>query len=381
VGDRQGEAGALNNIGAVYNSLGEKQTALDYYNQALLIRRSVGDRRGEAGTLNNIGHIYYSLGDHQKALEYYYEALPLSRTVGDQDIESITFYNIARLQRDRGNLTEARTQAEAVLGLIESLRTKVTNPELRASYLSSNRDRYEFYTDLLMRLHQREPGKGHDAEALQANERARARSLLEILTEARADIRQGVEPELLERERSVRESLNAKAERLTRLLSGKHTDEQATAAKKEVDELVTQLQEVQGQIRSRSPRYAALTQPQPLTLQDIQQQVLDEDTMLLEYAMGEERSFLWAVTPTSINSYDLPKRAEIETAARRVYDVLRTRAGTYPDALGALSRMILEPVAGQLGTKRLLIVPDGALQYVPFAALPLPESDSHKCGL
>jgi hypothetical protein len=71
-----------------------------------------------------------------------------------------------------------------------------------------------------------------------------------------------------------------------------------------------------------SPRYAALTQPVPLSLKEIQTQLLDENTLLLEYALGEEKSFVWAVTPPSIKSFGLPKQAEIEAAARRVYDLI-----------------------------------------------------------
>jgi CHAT domain-containing protein len=102
--------------------------------------------------------------------------------------------------------------------------------------------------------------------------------------------------------------------------------------------------------------------------------VLDEDTLMLEYALGEDRSYLWAVTPTSIKSYQLPKRAEIEAAARRVYALLIAKADAlYPEALTTLSQMLLNPVADQLSRKRLLIVTEGALQYVQFGALPVPS--------
>ncbi|UWU50260.1 Tetratricopeptide repeat-containing protein [Limnospira platensis C1] len=68
----------------MYDSLGEKQTALDYYNQALPLLRAVGDRGGEATTLNNIGAVYSDLGEKQTALDYYNQALPLFRAVGDR---------------------------------------------------------------------------------------------------------------------------------------------------------------------------------------------------------------------------------------------------------------------------------------------------------
>ncbi len=377
VGDRSGEAVMLSNIGLVYNSLGEKQKALEYYNQALPLSRAVGDRSGEANTLNNIGGVYDSLGEKQKALEYYNQALPLSRAVGNRSKEAITLSNIADVERDRGNLNQALTQTEAAIKIIEDLRTSIVSQELRTSYFASVQGYYKFYIDLLMQLHKRNPSEGFDAVALQASERGRARGLLEVLTEAQADIRQGVDPTLLKRERSLQQQLNARAESQRQLLSGKHTEAQAAAVKKEIEALLSQYQDVEAQIRQRSPRYAALTQPQPLNLQQIQQQVLDSDTLLLEYSLGEERSYLWAVTPTSISSYELPKATDIEAAAKRFRNLLNNSSAQPAEVAKAsadLSQMLLAPVAKQLGKKRLLIVSDGALQYVPFSALLKPTT-------
>jgi CHAT domain-containing protein len=148
---------------------------------------------------------------------------------------------------------------------------------------------------------------------------------------------------------------------------------------------------VQAQIRAESPRYAALTQPQPLSLTEIQQQVLDKGSLLLEYALGPIESYLWVVSADSITSYVLPKRKEINEQARQVYKLLTARNeykrmetdeqrrariqqadAQYPQAAAKLSEMILAPAASLLAHKRLIIVADGALQYIPFAALPSP---------
>ncbi|MCM3872574.1 MAG: CHAT domain-containing protein [Pyrinomonadaceae bacterium] len=391
LGERRIEANALGDMGSVYQKLGEYQKASDYHQQALSIRREIGNRLGEAQSLSSLGFVSSALGDSGKALEYYGQALAIRRALKTRKEEVITLFGMARVERDRGNLFGARARMEAGLEIIESLRTKVSAQDLRASFLASVRELYDFQIDLLVQLSEREPAAGHAAAALVVSERSRARSLLETLAEARADIRQGVTPELLERERSLQQQINAKAERLTRLLRGYHTAEQSSAAQKELDAFLLGYQQVQAQIRTASPRYAALTQPQPLTVKEIQQQVLDPDSLLLEYSLGEERSFLWAVSPTSITSFVLPKRAIVEAAARRVYGLLTARNeqaqeetpaqyrarlakadAQYAQAATDLSRMLLAPVASQLGTKRLLIVSEGALQYVPFAALPPP---------
>jgi CHAT domain-containing protein/tetratricopeptide (TPR) repeat protein len=392
VGDRGVEATTLANIGVVLDSLGEWQKAHYFYTQALRIRRAVGDRSGEALTLNNIGRIHYSLGENQKALEYFAQALPLSRAVGVRWIEAATLGNIAYVKHSLGLFDESRSYVESALKIIESMRAGIISKELRASYFSTAQEYYEFYVDLLMEMHSLEPTRGHDVTALQASERARARSLIESLTETRADIRRGVDLKLLAQERSLQQRLNAKAEEALKLSANGADETRLGMNRREMDALTVELQQVQTRIRQTSPRYAALTQPQPLTLAEIQRQALDADTLLLEYSLGDERSFLWAVTPTSVNSYELPKREVIEAAARRVYELLsdtsdvrgqtarprdarlKEAGGQYLAAAAGLTRTLLSPVSGQLGKKRLMIVADGMLHYIPFGALPDPNS-------
>lgn len=382
INHRRGEAYALTALSRVYLALGEKSKALEACHRALALFQTIGDKYGQASALDGMGGAYDELGETVKALDAYQQALALRRAITDRSGEASTRVGLARVERNLGNLNEARTHIETALTIVESQRRQLASPDLRASFLASKENYYEFYVDLLMRLHRQQPSAGYDAEALQAAERARARALLEILTEAHADIRQGVDPVLLQHERDLRQRLNAKSERLAQILSGQHTEEQKAVAEKEVSDLLRQYQDVQMEIRVRSPRYAALTQPQPLGLKEIQQQVLDADTMLLVYALGEERSFLWAVMPTSITSFELPKRAEIETAAQRVYELLMKKNETLdPDAFARLSQMLLGPVADQLTAKRLVIVSDGALQYVPFGALPEPDVRPRTSGV
>jgi CHAT domain-containing protein/Flp pilus assembly protein TadD len=376
-GDKAVEAATLSNIGAIYDALGEKQRALEFYNQSLPLRRATGDKAGEALTLNNIGRVYDDLGQKQKALEYYNQSLALSRATGDKAVEAATLYNLAYLERNRGNLNVALTQMEGAITILEDLRTKIGSQELRASYFAQvqNQGYYQFYIDLLMQLHKTNPNKGYDAQALHASERARARSLLELLTEANANIRQGVNPKLLDEERDLQQQLSAAEYNREQLLKGQYTNKQLTEIKQQIETLLTRLQQLEGEIRVNSPRYAALKYPQPLNLQQIQQQVLDDNTLLLEYSLGEERSYLWAVTKTGITSYELPPRADIETVAQEFYKQLKSEAGSIEEGM-KLSQMLLAPVVNQLGNKRLLIVGDGVLQSIPFAALPIAEGTS-----
>ena len=376
IGDRKTEAAVLTHTGTAYSLSGEQRKAVEYLERALQLRVAVSDRQGEAITLNHFGRAFDLWREPQKALEYYDKALPIWRAVGDRNGEVAALYGMARAESKLNELLRASQRTEAALAIINTLRTKVASRDLRASYFASVQDLYKLHIDLLMRLHRRQPASGFDVAALKTYEQARARSLIDMLAEASADIRQGVDPGLLARERSLQQMLNAEAERQMRLFGGQHTEESVGKVRRKIEELLTQLLAIEAELKANSPRYAALTQPAPLGLAEIQTAVTDNETLLLEYSLGEERSYLWAVTATSFSSYELPPRAAIEAAARRCYELLTARNryvkfetadekrervrqadAEYPHAATALSKMLLGPVAAQLGQKRLLVVP------------------------
>lgn len=430
LGNRLEEANVLSTIGRIHESMGQPEQVLESANEMLSMSRTMDSRflegaafamitrahhlsgdypkalesstralellrlvrwgNSEANILTVVGMVHSSLGQPQQAVDAYNQELILRRSAGDRVGEADALFKLAQVERDRDNLHAARTHIEAALEIVESLRTKVASQDLRVSYLASVYKYYELHIDLLMQLHKYQPTAGYDALALEASERARARGLLELLTEAKADIRQGVAPELLKQERSLQEQLDALEKQRLELFSDKYNYVDVATGnpdRKVVQEnlekqsiaLVAQYREVQSQIRATSPRYASLTQPQPLSLAQIQQQVLDEDTLLLEYSLGEKHSYLWAVTKTTITAHVLPKRSEVEAAAKGFRDVLtdptlRNSSIKWSRAGLPLTQMLLGPVAAQLGRKRLLVVGDGLLQYVPFAALPAPSA-------
>ena len=343
-------------IGQIYTDVDIKdfQKALDYYKQSLQLSQKIGHKLQQAKALNSLGRVYfYHFGDKSIALDYFQQSLPISKEVGTEE-EATALYHIAFVQRDLGKLTEALTNVEASIKLIEEIRSYFASDRVRTLFLSSKQDYYLLYIDLLMQLHKQNPKLGYDAKALQANESARARSLLDLLTDANANIRQGVDPVLLQKETTLQEKLNSQEQNRLKLLQTQYTDKQLDAIKQDIETLLLQLSRLREQILVTSPRYAALKYPQPLNLSEIQQQVLDDNTLLLEYSLGENRSYLWAVTKTGISSYELPKRSDIETAAQEFYKQVTSEQIPTPEVGIKLSQMLLAPVANQLGKKRFI---------------------------
>ena len=384
-GNKLQEAETLDQLGVLYSQQNQPQKALEYHQQALQLLRASSQIRREGVSLSNLGHVYTVLGQPREGVDYFDQSLAIFRRLGDLNNAATALEGRARAEQKLGNLNDSLKSIEESLSLIETVRAQTGSQQLRASYLASRDSAYEFLVDLLMQL-------GHDAEALQASERGRARSLTEMLNEAHVDILEGVDAGLIEKEKDIRQSLNAKAQRQIQLTAAKGRPDDIAALAKEISALEDDYQQVQAAIRKASPVYAALMQPQALGLEGIQSQ-LNANTVLLEYSLGDTQSYLWVVTPNSLKTYKLPAREQVEKLARQVYESLTARSvfnslesaaerqtritdadAQFRQASAELSRMILAPAAGQLGTRRLVIVADGALQYVPFAALSLDRS-------
>jgi CHAT domain-containing protein len=397
IGGGEHEARALNNIGLTYYMLGDYAKALEYHRDALTMRREMLDVSGEAASLDGAGRALHRLGESDKALDALQEALTIRRRIREQLGESDTLTHLAAVERDRGSLPDALRDAGAAVDLDETLRARITSPELRATYVAAEQNKYQLLIDILQQLHAEHPADDYAAAALRISERARARVLLESLLDARVDLHQGIDPGLLERERSLQQELNDASAQLSRLLAARNNNPVTATASDKLDRLTADYQRLQARIREESPRYAAVTQPRPIDLAGIQQSVVDDDTVLLEFDIGEERSWLWAVTPRTLTTIQLPARRDIEAAARSLYAQFTARQ-KQPDETSAgyarrvatadarlargaraFSATLLGGIAKELNgewrTKRLAIVATGALEYLPFAALPVPEID------
>ena len=382
------EAYALNEIATIYATQGTREQALHQYQKILRFYTSINDRRGQALALNNIGDLYLSDGRKEEALAFYKRALPLSEQSNERGIEFTTRYNVARAARDTGALDEARSHIEQTVDMIEAMRTNVASLDYRSSYFSGLRKHYDLYIDILMKLDQQRPGQKFAEQALLVSERARARALLDHLAEAGVDVNKDVDPALLKRERELEGLLRAQARYQIETAAA----EISKSDMEQVERLKAEYESLQAQVRNQSRRYQALSEAKPLSIDQIQSQLRAND-LLLEYTLGEERSYVWAVTSNTLYAYELKPRSVLENATLDVYKLITARQVTgesvddqyqdrvdsadkqYYDKAKSLSVLLLEPVAGILEKKRLLVVTEGMLQWLPFAALPPPDKE------
>ncbi|HEY9703845.1 MAG TPA: CHAT domain-containing protein, partial [Allocoleopsis sp.] len=199
-------------------------------------------------------------------------------------------------------------------------------------------------------------------------------SLLDLLNESKADIKKGIDPQLKQKQQELLQKLTAKTQVQLKLSSpGDDKTTQFKTVIQEINEINTQLQQLDAEIKRKNPRYADLKPAQTAKLTEIQKQ-LDKDTVLLSYWLGDKESYLWVINSDSLTSYLLPKKTEIDKLAEDFYNLIgdkdnKNRPKTLANKAIELTQIILKPAGDKLQNKRLIIVPDGQLQTIPFNTL------------
>lgn len=371
--NRSNVAQTLNLLGRVAQKRGSYSLAGERFQKALAQFEQLRDRPGQASALINLGQHHNLTDGPKEALEQCRRALEISREIKRPALEASARYCIARAHYQLGQFETALEEARLCEEVAEDLRRQKSHAGQRATYADRKRHYYELPVTLHLAMAAADPAGHHRDLAFAAAEAARARTLLELLRMADVDPRSGLAPEDREELERIEHSLDElHRERILRLRDSERLEE----IERELSELSDQLERKEGEIRGRHPAYAEMTKPAAISLDEVQSE-LPPGTQLLAYFVGEDASWLWLIDGGSSQVRRLPPAEELEAAARETHRRLALSSNrTYREAskreATRLAEMILGPVAEQLRGPRLAIVADGALHYIPFAALPLP---------
>jgi CHAT domain-containing protein/tetratricopeptide (TPR) repeat protein len=289
----------------------------------------------------------------------------------------------ARDARAAGDLDEAQRQADLAIAQIDAVRDGLRGQAIRTAYGANALDYYEDAMGIAMARHAADPSGGHDGDAFLVFERSRARSLADLLGDARVDIHAGLDATLVARERELQRRL-AMADAGIRVAGTAPAAAGRLAAfEAEIDAATRELAVLDARAREASPRYRATRTPPIASIAGVQA-LLDADTVLLAYATHETGGRGWAITRTSVRGFSIAGRDAVDAAVRRLLAATReppagigtSRADDPKAAAEGLGALVLGPIADQLRGewrgRRLAIVASGPLEYVPFAALIAP---------
>lgn len=344
-GDPALVASSLGDMAAVYEAEKYYEVSETFYRRALETYRRANHLYGEGDILIRLGRLQANRKKYSEALTLLTQANALKEKTGQVEEVAKIQFELASIYSHLDRLDEARSAIERTIEIVETQRITIAQFDSRASYFASVHRYYTLYIDLLMRLSERELAGDFVTKAFEASERSKVRSLLDLLTTSAQDARC---EELLDKQ-----LLNA------------------------------------GTNEARPPGQQKEERPAPtLTLAEVQAEIENSETTLLEYALGEDRSYVWAVSRKRITSHELAGAGQIREVVRALRKTMlppqvgsdqtvreyQTRArksqGLFEVNAKQLSRFLLGSV-DLAEARRVLIVPDGSLQDVPFAALPL----------
>ena len=374
-GDRLGYAETMGFYGRMLHAAGDSDRAVEMFELALPVLRETKTRVGEARVLTSWAEVDLDRGNIDAAIDKSDQAINLYKLTNFPMGEQEARYVKAEALQRKGQIAEASNSIADAIRSVESMRGNIVRKELRTSYLATMRNYFDLQIELLQQ-------QGRAAEAFEVSEHGRARTLLEGLAESAAKVSKGVDRNLVIERRNIQAQLNGKENYRVQLASQPNQGARVQATTAEIDNLLVRLRDVEANIKKVSPAYWALQRPEPVTTTEVQKALLDDQSVMIEYHVGAKRSFAWLVERGAVTAFELPPASTINDLARRYHEALSQEIDAMPavavaageksaNAIGrTLAAAIWDPIAPRVRNRRIVVVADAALQYVPFAALP-----------
>jgi CHAT domain-containing protein/predicted negative regulator of RcsB-dependent stress response len=363
-------------LGQTYVALNEPATAFAHFETALNLFNRASRVMEAARVQARMGQVYAMQGKSREAENSYVTALNEFRKLSDRLNESATLFNLGKLKLETKDLASAEQYLRESIDVTENIRRTPTTSDLTAAFSATIHERYQRYIDCLMLM---KKDANFATTAFQYSEKERGRSLKELLQATQSNLIPGIDPQLAQKEQSLRQTLNAKENYKIEMLSKKYDPKELVAVDAELNQLQQEYAQLLNTLNTQFPLHGRIQNPQSWDLRQIQEQVVaDDNTVLLEYSIGADRSYVWAVTRNDIVSYQLAAEAEITKVAQKVYDLLKEPPNSAAEAELAnasneLSNLVLAPVSKSLDKRRIILVADDVLNYIPFQMLPQPN--------
>ncbi|MGC1391229.1 MAG: CHAT domain-containing protein [Bacteroidales bacterium] len=413
--DTTGLAGVYNHLGIVLQMSGKVEKALECFNKSLKIYEESKDQVNIEALLSNLGTLFFDTKDYVKAKDYLLKALQISREIKDQEREINCLLNLGNAytlleKRDDAMLNykagldiassmdspdllwkliagmaenyergkeydKAIALNDSALKILEDMRSTLQSEDQKASFMARERFAFEYVINMLSDFYEKDKTKGYDLKAFQYAERSKSRAFLDLLAESLANVKEGVNSDLLKKQDELLVSLTNAKQSLELELKTEQLDQQKISELKEKIKVTEEdLSKINQEIRKTNPRYADLHYPEPVTLKEAQAICPDKNTVLLEYSVGDSSSCLWVISRSAHQLFKLPGRKtlqeQIESFRFALLNPDQTNNDFFTRGGYSLYQTLLRPAESFFTKKsKLVIIPDGILNYLPFEVL------------
>ena len=343
-------ARALYSLGKVYRDTAQYELALEVLQEALAIQQRLGDHGAEAAILNNLGTIYLNLLQHEKALEPFQRAITAAETMRDSSAASEAYAGMGLAYESQGQLEQAIENYQKAIAV--------------AGAQPLNLETYQRLIKLLW-------DAGRLGDVFTFMEKALAQTFLDGDGNPWINVHSKLAPELAEQEQGLRRELFGLRSAITaenEKLLAQRNQTLLTNLFNALDEKQNGYDEIVTRLRTQDPEYSAFLGLNPITLDEVRTQILDEHTTLIEYFILRKQAVAWVIDQERAVLVPLDITAnELVNQITGFYDKVQERTAEVPEAASLYGRLFT-PVRPFVRKNNLVIVSHGVLNYAPFAA-------------
>jgi CHAT domain-containing protein len=361
----------MNNIGNIQSQLGNYEAARlefeDSYNKAKRLRYE----SASCVIHLNLGSLNLSKRRYQDAKTYFNISISEGLESGALEILWEAYYGLGQCYEAQDDLSRAQSYYEKSINILERIRERISLDIFKIGFVRNKLSVYESSLNALFSLYSTCPSPASLDRLFKATEKAKARAFLEYLIDARADIDGTLESSYREKEKGISNGISSAFLELTK--PGLNPESKKTHMR-ELDRKEEEYFRLLSDMRAENRGLRKTTKPGVFRISDVQRELLDEHTALMEYFVGGRRSFLFLITRHHSELFELPGKLEIERSLRAFLKMLSS-----PSQEGFQGILAAERIAREIAfplesydydpIDSLIIIPDGILHYLPFEAL------------
>ena len=363
------EVRALNNIGTVNLNLKNYNTALEFFSKAYKKASEIYDLEALGMILCNLGVAYFNKGYYQRAAKQYNRAIIIAKKIKAPNILWEAYFGLGQCYEKTNDFQKAVCNYENSINEIDNIRSRIVIDTFKAGFARGKLHVYESLIGLMFRSD--EQSLDVKKKVFNIIERAKARAFLDSIGESQFNIKKKLSYDLRKREFEIADKI---ASIISQFSDPNLTDIKRKKIQEEYNQAENQYMLLISKMRSEIPEVADMILPEPCHLLQVQSQLLDEKTAVVEYFLGENQSYLIIIEKNSSYLYLLPSRSEIRKSIKGfIKELSDPPRRIYRGSLASnrLFKELLKPIEEVLpeSIEHLIIVPDGFLYFLPFEAL------------
>lgn len=373
VGQPVGQGNVYNCKGAIYFKTGDNSKAIEMFDKALPFFEKVGEPIGQANAHRFKGDIYLRIGKCSKALEMYDKALTFYTKVGDIKGESYTLHGKAKVLAKQREKDEALDLFEKSIFKLEKMRNQTASSDMKGAFMELVYGRYEETVVFMLK-------KKYYERGFRFAESMKARIFLDWLAEGLVRLEKGIAPELKQKRDNLTSRLSILSKEINEA-AGKNDEKKLKELKEQYRKVEGELEELLVKIRLKNPMYASVRYPEPVSLQELQKNVLKKKELLLRYFIAKDKAYVFVISKKAFNVVTLDVKPDhIDQMVKRY--VASIEKGKSADMIKygtELYRKVFKPLETLIKNKKnIIVVPDGELAKIPFESFIIHRKKSAK---